>query len=316
MSTAVLTVRFARRIRFWPVVLSLALIFLAAWSIAGGIILCEGALHANRVTVTQEPALALASEPGVSVQDVQIRSFDSAPLRAWLFAPAGANGGTVMLFHGMADSRLSELGYARLLLKHGYRVLAADERGNGSSGGDVETFGVLERRDTHAWANWLFASAPTTRLYGLGESMGAGVLLQSLATERRFRAVVAESAFQNFREVAYDRVAQHFGTRLELKRPLYFGIVESGFLYARWRYGVDLDEASPEDAVAGTRTPILLIHGLADDNVYPVQSERMAARNPASVTLWEPPNACHTCAMGTVPEEFERRVTGWFQSHP
>jgi hypothetical protein len=250
-----------------------------------------------------------------SVRDVEIQALDSVRLRAWLFEPAHPNGGTVMLFHGMADSRLSELGYARLLLKHGYGVLAADERGNGSSGGDIETFGVLERHDTHAWADWLFAHRPTTRLYGLGESMGAGVMLESLASEPRFRAVAAECAFQNFREVAYDRVAQHFGTRLELKRPLYFGVIESGFLYARWRYGIDLDDASPEDAVAATRTPVLLIHGRADDNVYPVQSERMAAHNP-HVVLWEPEKSCHTCALGAVPEEFERRVIGWFQTHP
>ena len=316
MSTAVLTVRLARRVRFWPALALLAIVALVVWWIGAGSFLCEGAFHATRVGVTPEPARALASETGGSVREVRIRAFDSVPLRGWLFEPARAGSGTVMLFHGMADSRLSELGYAKLLLRHGYGVLAADERGNGSSGGEIETFGVLERRDTHAWADWLFANTPTTRLYGLGESMGAGVLLESLATERRFRAVVAECAFQNFREVAYDRVSQHFGTRPALKRPLYFGVIESGFLYARWRYGIDLDDASPEEAVAGTRTPVLLIHGLADDNVYPVQSERMAARNPARVVLWEPPRACHTCALGAVPGEFERRVIGWFQSHP
>jgi fermentation-respiration switch protein FrsA (DUF1100 family) len=289
---------------------------LVVWWIGGGIILSEGAFHASRVSVTQEPALALARELGGSVREVQVGAFDSAPLRAWLFEPAHASGSAVMLFHGMADSRLSELAYARLLLRHGYRVLAADERGNGSSGGAIETFGVLERRDTHSWADWLFANTPTTRLYGLGESMGAGVLLESLATEPRFRAVVAECAFQNFREVAYDRVSQHFGTRLALKRPLYFGVIESGLLYSRWRYGIDLDDASPENAVATARTPVLLIHGLADDNVYPAQSERIAARNPGRISLWEPPGTCHTCALGAVPAEFERRVIGWFESHP
>lgn len=313
MSTAVLTVRSARRVRLWPAIGLLALSALVVWWVAAGIVLCEAALHADRVSVAQGPALALASELGGSVRDVQIRAFDSAPLRAWIFEPAHASGGTVMLFHGMADSRLSELGYARLLLKHGYRVLAIDERGNGSSGGAIETFGVLERLDTHSWANWLFANTPTMRLYGLGESMGGGVLLESLPAEPRFRAIVAECAFQNFREIAYDRVSQHFGTPAALKRPLYFGLIESGLLYARWRYGVDFDDASPEDAVAGTRTPVLLIHGLADDNVYPVQSERMAARNPR-VVLWQP-RSCHTCALGAVPAEFERRVIGWFESH-
>jgi len=286
-----------------------------AWWVAGGVILCEGALHPSRVVVTREPAMALASEMDARICDVEVRAFDGATLRGWLFEPSRPSRDTVMLLHGMADSRLSGLGYARLLLKHGYRVLAADERANGSSGGDIETFGVLERRDTHTWADWLFAHTPATRLYGLGESMGAGVMLESLDDEPRFRAVVAECAWQNFREVAYDRVAQHFGTRMDLKRPMFFGTIEAGILYARWRYGVDLKQAAPEEAVARTRVPVMLIHGLADDNVYPVQSERIAARNPR-VVLWEPPRTCHTCALGSVPGEFERRVIGWFRTHP
>jgi hypothetical protein len=315
MSTAALTVRSTRRVRLWPAIACVALAAVVVWCIVGGIVLCEAALHADRVNVTPEPALALAKDLNATVRDVPIHAFDSALLRGWLFEPAHSDNATVILFHGMADSRLSELGYARLFLRHGYRVLAIDERGNGSSGGAIETFGVLERRDTHSWADWLFTNTPTTRLYGLGESMGAGILLQSLTTEPRFRAVVGECSFQNFREIAYDRVAQHFGTRDEFKRLMYFGLIESGMLYARWRYGVDFDDASPEAAVAATRTPVMLIHGRADDNVYPVQSERMAARNP-QVVLWEPPNACHTCALGAVPDEFERRVVGWFESHP
>jgi len=110
-------------------------------------------------------------------------------------------------------------------------------------------------------------------------------------------------------------VAQHFGTRMDLKRPMFFGTIEAGILYARWRYGVDLKQAAPEEAVARTRVPVMLIHGLADDNVYPVQSERIAARNPR-VVLWEPPRTCHTCALGSVPGEFERRVIAWFRTHP
>src|SRR5208283_3344255 len=189
MSTAALTVRSGRRLRLWPALACVALAALVVWCIAGGVVLCEAALHADRVNVTAEPALVLAKDLNATVRDVPIRSFDSALLRAWLFEPPHPNDATVILFHGMADSRLSELGYARLLLHHGYRVLAIDERGNGTSGGAIETFGVLERRDTHSWADWLFANTPTTRLYGLGESMGAGILLQSLATEPRFRAV-------------------------------------------------------------------------------------------------------------------------------
>ncbi|MGB8985286.1 MAG: hypothetical protein WCC37_01520 [Candidatus Sulfotelmatobacter sp.] len=32
--------------------------------------------------------------------------------------------------------------------------------------------------------------------------------------------------------------------------------------------------------------PILLIHGLADDNILHQQSEEIRARNPADIALW------------------------------
>jgi fermentation-respiration switch protein FrsA (DUF1100 family) len=94
--------------------------------------------------------------------------------------------------------------------------------------------------------------------------------------------------------------------------------VDFGFLYARLRYGVDLDRASPEEAVAASKVPVLLIHGKKDTNLPPRHSElimkRCAGRVPA-VVLWEPANAGHTGAAGAEPQEYERRVIGWFAEH-
>jgi len=33
------------------------------------------------------------------------------------------------------------------------------------------------------------------------------------------------------------------------------------------------------------------------------------------VALWEPAGADHCAAIATAPQEYERRVVGWFQSH-
>jgi len=66
--------------------------------------------------------------------------------------------------------------------------------------------------------------------------MGAAILLQSLPGEGRFRAVVADSSFATFEEIAFDRLDQN-GLR---SRALTWPLVEIGFTYARLRYGVDL----------------------------------------------------------------------------
>jgi pimeloyl-ACP methyl ester carboxylesterase len=60
--------------------------------------------------------------------------------------------------------------------------------------------------------------------------------------------------------------------------------------------------------------PIFLIHGLADTNIPPYNSERMKAANSA-VRLWEPAAAGHCGAASAAPEEYGQLVTGWFYSH-
>jgi fermentation-respiration switch protein FrsA (DUF1100 family) len=180
------------------------------------------------------------------------------------------------------------------------------------SGGTLIGYGIFEAGDVHRWADWLLARSASTRLYGLGESMGAGILLQSLRVEPRFRAVVAECPFATFHEIAFDRLHQYSGLPNFALWPFVIG----GEFYARQRYGIDLRLASPAAAVASTRTPILLIHGDHDTNIPPRHSRELHALNPQSTTLWIVPGAVHVAALVTAPEEYERRVVSWFADHP
>jgi len=77
----------------------------------------------------------------------------------------------------------------------------------------------------------------------------------------------------------------------------------------------NLTAAEPELSVVESRIPILLIHGLADDNIPPRQSEMIRAHNPSDITLWEVPDAGHCGAVSVGAEEFDKQVLGWFSSH-
>jgi uncharacterized protein len=82
-----------------------------------------------------------------------------------------------------------------------------------------------------------------------------------LRSETRFCAVAAESPFATFREIGYDRLGQSFHAGPWLGRTLLRPIIEIAFLYARWKYRLNFEQVSPEDAVAGTKVPVFLIHG-------------------------------------------------------
>jgi uncharacterized protein len=272
---------------------------------AAGAVLCEWALRPARRPVAPNP----------EAQTVRITAEDGARLRASIYQPEKWNGGAVLVLHGIADSRGSEIGFAHLFLAHGYLVLTPDNRGQGESGGDFVTYGVLESGDVHRWVSWLEEQRHPRNVYGLGESLGGAVLIQALRVEHRFNAIVAESAFASLSAVARDRVAERLPVPRALGRALAAPFVSAAFLYGRWRYGLNFRKASAEAAIAETSTPVLLIHGLSDTKTSPEHSKILAASDPRTARLWLVPGARHTGAYGAAPREFEEKVIGFFTAY-
>ncbi len=305
----------SKRLRSYGKLAAITLLFFIAFNVFWGAILCEGAFHMGRLHrggQWREQAKTIAAGSGAHIEDAAINASDGAVLRAWFFHRDSSSGKAVVLLHGQAINRVGMLGYVPLFLKHGYDVLTPDSRAYGESGGTISTYGVKEADDVNRWAEWLANRQSERCVFGLGESMGAGILLQALRDGRsRFCAVVAESPFADFREGASDRLSQPFGGG-RFVRALTAPLIEGGFLYARLRFGVNMSDASPAEAVARSRVPVLLIHGDADRNILPENSERILRRGNGHVVLWRVPRACHACAYGAAPEEFERRATDWF----
>lgn len=309
-----MTMRRNRRLRW----LIFVLVLYAAVCVVGGIYLADETLHPGRRELANDEIAGVRDAVhgmNAELSDVSITTSDGVSLGGWLVRPAHANGDAAMLLHGLGDNRLGMSGYARLLLAHGFPVLMPDARGHGASGGNLVTYGLIERNDIRQWVEFLSAQTNAHCVYGTGESMGAAELLQSLAAGTRFCAVVAESAFANFREIAYDRMGQPFGLGPWVGRTVLRPLVEVAFLRARWKYGLKMDQVSPEDAVAATHIPVLLIHGQVDSNIPVRHSRAMHAVAPQTV-LWEVPGADHCGAMTVAPAEFERRMVGWFAEKP
>ncbi len=299
----------------------LLLLFVAlylALSAVAGIFVADGALHPARRPLTQKDESTMrkiARELNSDLADVSITTPDAITLRAWIIHPVSANGDAVILLHGLADNRVGMTGYAQLLLANGFTVLLPDARAHGASGSRLATYGLLERNDIHQWFDFLAAQDHPSCIFGLGESMGAAELLQSLTVEPQFCAVAAESSFASFREIAYDRMGQPFHLGPWFGRTIFRPIVESAFFYTRWKYGLDMQQVSPEDSVAATRIPVFLIHGEIDSNIPLRHSRRIQARNP-NVVLWEVPSADHCGAISADPRKFNQRLLTWFSAQP
>jgi len=273
----------------------------------------------------------------VSRQDFEVRAPDGVLLRGWTVTPPSPNGSWVLLFHGVADNRVGVIGQSEFLLRAGYSVVMMDARGHGASEGSMATYGWLERNDTRAIIDtlehrlaWFTRvqmhppaksppgfpephATPTPHIFALGESMGAGIALQSAAANPRIEAVVAEASFANLREAAYDYAGLRKSPWLgkTLLRPFTWTLLYRGEKLT----GLPLAEISPVKAVGSRAFPLFLICDEKDE-ALPCRHTQMiydAARGPKQ--LWVVPGAYHTAALGFYPEEFQRRVLSFFGTY-
>lgn len=263
--------------------------------------------------------------------DFCVRAPDGVHLRGWTVTPPNPNGSWVLLFHGVADNRIGVIGQSEFLLRAGYSVIMMDARGHGASESLIATYGWLERNDTKAVIDALLSSlrnpclsiqwrgpgGPSCpgpkHIFALGESMGAGIALQSGAADPRIEAVAAEASFANLREAAYDYAG--FRKYPWLGKTLLAPFSWTLLYHGEKLTGFPLAEISPVKAVASRPFPVLLICDEKDD-ALPCRHTQMiynAARGPKQ--LWVVPGAYHTAALGFYPEEFQRRVLSFFSTY-
>jgi len=279
-------------------------------------------------------------------EDFNVRASDGVTLRGWKVSAPQPNGSWVLLFHGVADNRVGVIGQSEFLLRAGYGVVMMDARAHGSSEGPMATYGWLERNDTCAIVDELVrsevrryadqqvrsgrwklepakdsdlekpvrppippAGAPL-HIFALGESMGAGIALQSAAADPRIEAVAAESPFASLREASYDYAGLRWSPLLgkTFFAPFSWTLLYRGESLA----GFSAAEVSPEKSVAARAFPVLLICDEKDVALPCRHTERIyaAARGPKQ--LWIVPGAFHTAALGFQPVEFRRRVLAFF----
>jgi hypothetical protein len=246
----------------------------------------------------------------VKHEEFDVQAGDRAMLRGWKARATQPNGDWVLLFHGVSDNRMGMLGQAEMLLRNGYSVLLMDSRAHGASGGELATYGWIERRDVQSIADSLYANENVHCFFLLGSSMGASIALQAAAVEPRVAGVVAESAFANLKEVSFD----YAGLRVShwLGRTLFRPASSLALGGAEKEGGFRAEDVSPEKAVAERPFPVLLICGQKDRNIPPRHTKRIFEAASGPKEMWLVPRAGHAASLGTAPQEFENRLVKFF----
>jgi hypothetical protein len=246
--------------------------------------------HAGRAFVPPENL-------GAAYEDVTFTTGDGLKLVGW-YVPS-KNGAAVISFPGRKGPQKP----ARLLAQHGYGVLLFDRRGEGESEGDPNLLGWQGTRDIEAAVAYL-ESRPDVedgRIGGLGLSVGGEMMLQEAAETDGLRAVVSEGAgIRSLRE------AVHVEGGEKALYSYFFGLITVGTAV----FTSNLPPRSLIDLSSEITEPVLFVHATPGQGGEMLTKRFFeAARGPKE--LWAAPGG-HTGAIDAAPEEYERRVVGFF----
>ena len=243
----------------------------------------------------------IGEPPSAAYEPVTFRSSDGLRLSGWYVR--SKNRAAVVLVHGGGGDRTGAVRHAELLSRHGYGVLLYDSRGRGESEGSHNALGWGWEKDV-AGALAFLRERPDVdpdRIGGLGLSTGADVLIEVATTHRQLKAVVSDGATARSFEDQRNLVG------IDVTAPFFWSFITAVRVFSGSSPGEPLEELATKVAP----TPLLLIAaGNAQNESEFNRLYADAAREP--VELWDIPEGTHTAAIRERPDEYERRVVGFF----
>jgi dipeptidyl aminopeptidase/acylaminoacyl peptidase len=225
----------------------------------------------TQLTFSNPPALAALDL--VSPELIRYQSFDGLEIPAVLYRPRKPNGAAILYPHGGPTSQytLEWDIWAQYMVAKGYTWLAPNFRGSTGYGLEFErgnhgVWGVADTKDCLAGAEYLAAirGMDSQRLAIYGASYGSYLVVCALASAppSRFACGVAKYGDCN---ILTSWAQGERGTREDLERMMGHPTSDRN----GYRVG------SPVTRVANIQAPLLIVHGLLDPIVHPLQSQEL-----------------------------------------
>lgn len=244
--------------------------------------------------------VARASELPLSTQDVTFIGADNLTLRGWFIPPE--NGAVVILLHGYYNDRTQMLFHALHLAQAGYGALLYDQRGAGESDGHQRSLGWRDVDDVAGALTFLNGKAEQVAIAGC--SIGAQVALRAAAYYPELRAVLADGPATV--STADLPPVDDWEGRLTLA---YHSFVDR---LVELQTGMAAPTPLMETISQIAPRPILLFAGEYGSEKFYIRRFQQAAGENAH--LWEIPGATHCDGPSVAPDEYARRMVGFFEA--
>jgi uncharacterized protein len=253
------------------------------------------------ITTHTARAVVPANHLGVPYEDVTFTTSDGLELEGW-YVPS-KNGAAVIAFPGRNGPQKQ----TRMLARHGYGVLLFDRRGEGKSEGDPNSWGWGGGEDIKAAIAFLERrpDVEAGRIGGIGLSVGGELMLETAAGTGALQAAVSEGA--GARTFSEDMDQDVSGVERWMGVPLSAIKTASIAVFANRWPPTNLEELVGKIAPR----PLFLIAAPNSPHGEDLNTGYFAAAGEPK-TLWEIPESTHVGGLRARPEEYERRVTAFF----
>lgn len=263
----------------------------------GGIPMPGGEQYAAVKHITKPLMEEMAALP---FERVYIRSHDGLNLAGRYYH--AADGAPLQIqVHGYRGGPIRDFcGGHKLARRMGHNTLVVEQRALGESGGRTITFGVKERLDCLAWANYAAQRWPNTDVILSGVSMGATTVIMAAGLDLppQVRGIIADCPF-----ASPEKIIAKVCRDMKLPPALAMPFIRLG---ARIFGGFRLKAADAAEAVKQAKLPVLILHG-EDDRFVPCEmSAEIARANPAMVRRFTFPGAGHGLSYLVNAEKYEK----------
>ena len=208
----------------------------------------------------------------------------------------------VIISHGFKSNRYGAVKYVDSYIDLGFNCIIYDMRDHGENEKAAVSLGQFESEDLYKLIEDTYNRYGNIKLGLHGESMGAATSLMVLAKKPKVDFVVADCGFSNL----YDLIYKAYDIA---KTPF---VLPSVNAVMKLRYGYDMKNTSPKDALVGNEVPVCFIHGEADTFILPENSQVNKAATSGYSELHLVPNAAHAQSREVLGEAEYRSIISNF----